>query len=132
MALEEKRFCSYLYPVVLEVQFKGLTGKLPVAGTGATTLMGSRELVFTADGSIKAGVRLELSVAWPVLLDDHVKLQLVIVGRATAVDGNRVTFAISKYHFRTRGPRGAGLSRQWIPGLPMAATSRPLALSAHA
>jgi hypothetical protein len=93
-----------LFPITLDLHYQVLSGGRPVeAGSGRTTRFGSRRIVFTAEPALQVAARLQVSVAWPVLLDDRVKLQLIIEGRVIGVDGDRVTLGVVKYHFRTRG-----------------------------
>jgi len=93
-----------LYPITLDLHYQVLSDGRPVeTGSGRTTRFGSRRVVFIAEPALQVAARLQVSVAWPVLLDDRVKLQLIIEGRVIGVDGDRVTLGVVKYHFRTRG-----------------------------
>ena len=135
MERRSQRLLPALFPVALDLQYKVLSGRNPSTGRGQTSLFGSRTLVFTSDQEVRYGVRIELSVFWPVLLDDRVKLQLMIQGRAIGVHGNRITVSIGKHHFRTRG--GALPSREPLHQVPRMAPlpavhAAPHLLEAHA
>ena len=104
MRRQDKLRYPHLYPITLDLHYQVLSGGRPVeTGSGRTTRFGSRRVVFIAEPALQVAARLQVSVAWPVLLDDRVKLQLIIEGRVTGVDGDRVTLGVVKYHFRTRG-----------------------------
>jgi hypothetical protein len=134
---QDKLRYAPLYPITLDLHYQVLSGGRPVqAGSGRTTRLGSRRVVFTAEPALEVAARLQISVAWPVLLDDRVKLQLIIEGRVIGVDGDRVTVGVVKYHFRTRGLSIAAHSLQTcihpIPVIPVTgATHTPVALRVH-
>jgi hypothetical protein len=124
------------YPIRLELQYKAVNPKSTLAGTGVTLEMSSTEIVFTADRPIEPGTKVELSIAWPVLLNDHVALRLVSEVKITGREGRTLTASIWKYHFRTRG---AGLRLQEpapvVVEMPDTRRSRPappLVMRAHA
>ena len=137
MRRQDKLRYPPLYPITLDLHYQVLSGGRPVqAGSGRTTRFGSRRIVFTAEPALPGAARLQVSVAWPVLLDDRVKLQLVIEGRVIDVDGDRVTLGVVKYHFRTRGLAMALNSlppcTHPVPVIPITgATHPPVALRAH-
>lgn len=95
---------DFMYPVKLDVRYKIQSRALGVlaTGSGQTSLIGSHRIIFTGDQPIPKGARVEVSVAWPALLENRVKLQLILQGRIAAADGARTTVAISRYEFRTR------------------------------
>lgn len=104
MRRQDKLRYPPLYPITLDLHYQVLSdGRQVETGSGRTTQFGSRRVVFTAEPALQVAARLQVSVAWPVLLDDRVKLQLIIEGRVIGVDGDRVTLGVVKYHFRTRG-----------------------------
>jgi hypothetical protein len=123
------------YPIRLELQYKAVTPKSTLAGTGVTLQMSSTEIVFTADRPIEPGTKVELSMAWPALLNNQVALRLVSEVKITGREGQTLTASIWKYHFRTRG---AGLRLQQptavvveMPGSRPSRPAPPLVMSAH-
>ena len=90
------------YPITLELRYK-TGGRAPRVGMGQTSGMSASEVVFTADQPIDVGAKLEISIAWPALLNDRVALQLVVVGDVVGRRDSLTTLRIRKYHFRTRG-----------------------------
>ena len=89
------------YPVTLDVRYK--TARPPRVGVGKTLQMSRTEVVFTTDTQIDPGTKLEISIAWPVVLNDRVLLQLVVTGEIVRREGSTLTATIRKHHFRTRG-----------------------------
>lgn len=134
MAHQENRFYRPAYPLKLDLQYRTVsTGtRLPVSGAGRTITFGSREVVFAGDQSIPANIGVQLSVAWPVLLDNRIRLQLVIEGRVMRVENGAVAVRISKYHFRTRGPAAVAAVRQAPLMAALPGMARPISLTAHA
>lgn len=136
MGRQENQFYPQRYPLHLDLQYKmrGL-GKMPaLVGCGRTTAFGSRELTFAGDQPVATGANLEISVAWPALLHGRVRLQLVIQGRVVQVGQGRVTVAIGKYHFRTRGLASSGAPQPARAESPSSAPPmvRAAAWGAHA
>jgi len=94
------------FPLVLPLKYKAVSPKgKAISGTGFTVLLSSTDIIFSADQPVRRGVRCELSIAWPVLLETHIRLQLVLRSVITRSEGQFVIARISKYEFRTRGPR---------------------------
>lgn len=93
---------AILYPVTMELRYK-IASRTPRVGMGQTSQMSTSEVVFTADQALDPGTKLEISIAWPALLNGRVALQLVVVGDVVGSRGSLTTVRIRKYHFRTRG-----------------------------
>jgi len=106
---------SALYPLALQLRYKAVSRDMTIFGTGRTSRMSSTELIFTADQSLEAGMKAEISIAWPVLLDSRVRLQLVIDGTITRSKTGLIAVQIGKYHYRTRGPWAQEETREPIP-----------------
>jgi hypothetical protein len=60
-------------------------------------------ILFASDQSLPVGDFVELWIAWPVPLNETVRLQLMINGRVMRVSGNQVALEIRRYEFRTAG-----------------------------
>jgi hypothetical protein len=90
------------YPIELQLRYKAGHGTLH--GFGQTRMMSSKDIIFAPGGGLNPGTKAEIAIAWPLLLDGHIRLQLVL---ETAITGNQDGVAearILAYHFRTRGP----------------------------
>ncbi len=91
------------YPVAMEMKYKTRTRTSRV-GLGKTRWMSNRDVTFTTDQAIPQGTLLEISIAWPALLNDRVALQLVVEAEIVRCQESEMTARILKHHFRTRGP----------------------------
>ena len=69
-------------------------------------------IVFGADQPLGSGVQCEISIAWPVLLEANIGLQLVLPSVITRSEGHVVMGRFYKYEFRTRGPRDYQLQKK--------------------
>jgi hypothetical protein len=95
--------CSY--PVELELTYK-VSGDSPVlAGAGQTLSMSRDELHFVADRALPKGTELDISVAWPVLLDNRLHLQLCLEATVTSNSDRFVSARFRRYQFRIRNTR---------------------------
>jgi hypothetical protein len=74
-----------------------------VSGVSRTKWIGSKEIAFSAGGDLQEQMRAVISIAWPYLLEDRVRLQLSIEGIVTRIEEGVAVASISTYHFRTRG-----------------------------
>jgi hypothetical protein len=98
-------FYRMQFPLVLPLKYKAISRKgKAISGTGSTVLLSSTDIVFSADQPPGSGVRCEISIAWPVLLETNIALQLVLQSVITRSEGQVVTARVSQYEFRTRGP----------------------------
>ena len=70
-------------------------------------MMSRRDIRFAAGDGLKPGMDAEIVVAWPRLLDDRIRLQLVLQVTITGSQDNVTEARIRAYDFRTAGPREA-------------------------
>ena len=91
------------FPLVLPLKYKAISPKaIAISGTGSTVLLSSTDIVFNADQPLRSGVRCEISIAWPVLLQGRIRLQLVLQTIINRSEGQFVIGRVSKYEFRTQ------------------------------
>ena len=102
------------YPVAMELKYK-TRARTPRVGLGKTRWMSNRDVTFTTDQPMEQGTSLEISIAWPALLNDQVALQLVVEAEITSCQETEMRARILKHHFRTRGPWQRGESVQRVP-----------------
>jgi hypothetical protein len=94
------------FPVEQEIRYKMLYGQqIAEVGAGRTKDMSSSGLWFTAASELPAGMPVELSMNWPVLLNDRCAMKLMIYGCIVRSDGKGAAVAIERYEFRTQGLR---------------------------
>ena len=102
MPQDPTRKTAVLYPVRTELRYQ-TDDRTPCIGAGKSVAISSREVVFQSDRPLKRGTRVQLSLAWPALLNHRVPLQLVVSGEVVWSQGSTLSVAIWKYQFRTRG-----------------------------
>ena len=91
------------FPLDLEVRYTGSGGQgLLVTGSGRTTDLSSSGLAFISDNPLPHGLRLDLSIDWPVLLDGAIQLQLTISGVVVRTSGSVTALRIQRHEFKTR------------------------------
>src|SRR5215468_9178394 len=92
------------YPIELELKYKLVRRKRILdTGTGHTIDLSSGGVLFEAERSLPAGLNVELSVTWPVLLHNVAPMRLLIVGRVVRNDRNKIAIRTVKHEFRTQG-----------------------------
>jgi len=74
-------------------------------GTGSSLDLSSGGISFSSTEPLRVGSYLELSVSWPVLLNQSCPLKLVASGRVVRSDYNCTAIRLDRYEFRTQGAR---------------------------
>jgi hypothetical protein len=91
------------YPIATDVIYhlvKG--GEILLEGRGRSMNISSSGILLSTETALPAGVSIELQIAWPAKLDQHVALTLHIHGRTMRSEGKYTAVAISRYKFRTK------------------------------
>jgi len=110
------------FPMQFELRYKLLEGDAIIAsGAGATCDMSSGGVAFTSDLPLPTGVFVELSIAWPVLLDNGCPMRLIVFGKVLRAGLRRSVCSVEKYEFRTQArtlqfaapPRRDGMLQRW-------------------
>jgi len=91
------------YPVKLTVRYRTIGRSNSVNGVGQTLNMSSGGLLVSAEHEMPAGLRLEVNVEWPLLLNGSVPLQLVANGKVVRGGGSEFAVSFVQYQFRTMG-----------------------------
>ena len=120
-------------------------------GAGETVWMSRHEVAFLTKGSARVGDKLQIYIAWPVLLNDAVPLQLILNAEIVQCSEPLCIAKLTRHEFRTRGIQSpsmvarallpvvvpeqypsrhmsyggsaAAVSRPWQEGLPPAAAA---------
>lgn len=71
------------------------------SGSGKTLDLSSGGLKIETDKPLPAGLNVELSVCWPVLLHNVAPLQLFVTGKIVRCDGNMAAIRTTQHEFRT-------------------------------
>ena len=91
------------YPVKLTVRYHTVGRQHSVNGVGHTLNMSSGGLLVSAEHDVSAGLRMEVNVEWPLLLDGAIPLQLVAHGKVVRCGGSMFAISFVQYQFRTMG-----------------------------
>ena len=91
------------FPFQRELRYKLLEQDTIVAsGNGETLDMSSSGVAFDAKQPLKEGSFVELSISWPVLLDESCPMRLIIFGRIVRSSQEKTVCTVDKYEFRTQ------------------------------
>ena len=93
------------YPIELELRYKVIARRVQLNGSGRTLNMSSGGVLFGGDQSLPAGAFVEVSIHWPVLLQNTCPLTLLIVGRVVRCEDHTVAVKTTRYEFVTRPVR---------------------------
>jgi hypothetical protein len=89
------------YPLLLNASYHTVKKKSTNGGVGRTLNMSSAGLLIAAEHNVIVGVRLEVTVEWPALLDGVVDLVLVARGEVVRARESNFALELSHYEFRT-------------------------------
>jgi hypothetical protein len=70
---------------------------------GESLNISSTDLLFTTKESFLPGQAVEVSIDWPILLDNRVRLSLVVEGVVVRTAEDHAAMRIERHYFRTRG-----------------------------
>jgi hypothetical protein len=91
------------FPINRELRYKVLEGDTIVGfGIGTTLDMGSGGMAFITEHELQTGSFIELSISWPVLLEDSCPMRLIVFGRVVRSAGRQTACTVDKYEFRTQ------------------------------
>jgi hypothetical protein len=103
---ERERRTKRRFQIDQEVKYKMLYGqRIAETGCGRTLNMSSGGVRFTTENMLTSGMPVELSLNWPVLLNDSCPMKLMIYGCVVRSNDKVATVAIERYEFRTSGAR---------------------------
>jgi hypothetical protein len=90
------------YQIQLELRWRLIRRrKVLFSGEGRTVDLSSGGLLFDAGRPLPAGLNVEISAAWPVLLRQETPMQLAVSGRIVRSQGNLVAIRMVQHEFRT-------------------------------
>jgi hypothetical protein len=123
-ALATDRRLKIRYPVRFAVCYRaaGSTGRL--SGVGYTVNMSSSGLLFSCPHELRTGMRIELTLEWPSLLDSVIPLQLATVGKIVRAQGSTYAMAFTTYQFRTMKRKQFPISHRQVEYAETSSTSR--------
>jgi len=86
------------------LHYKAISKHGPVYGFGQTWMISGRGIIFAPDDELELGMTAEIVIDWPRLLDDRIRLQLVLQVTTTGTQDGVAEARILAYDFRIRGP----------------------------
>jgi hypothetical protein len=94
------RRANHRYAVSLELTYRLLKGDR--SGIGRTLDISSRGLCCAGMGPLAPGTWIELSLNWPIRLDNGCPLKMLVVGPVLRSDAGSTAIAIDTHRFHTR------------------------------
>ena len=111
---ERERRTKRRFLIDQEVKYKMLYGqRIAETGVGRTVNISSNGVWFSTEQMLTSGMPIELSMSWPVLLNDICPMKLMIYGCVVRSNERGAAVAIERYEFRTQGNRA--FQNQGIP-----------------
>ena len=101
----ETRRSGSRYPIVAELHYRITRKHAEVeTGRGRTLNISSSGILIETDHALPPGLRVDLSIVWPVRLNNVTPLQLCVKARTIRTEGRRTALKIFRHEFRTRPP----------------------------
>lgn len=103
---QRERRTKRRFEIAQELRYKMLYGqRIAETGAGKTLNISSGGVWFTAENTLGVGMPIELSMSWPVLLNDSCPMKLMIYGCVVRSNEKGAAVVIERYEFRTQGSR---------------------------
>ena len=103
---DRERRTKRRFQIDQEVRYKMLYGqRIAETGVGRTLNISSGGVWFSTENMLTSGMPVELSMNWPVLLNDSCPMKLMIYGCVVRSNERGAAVAIERYEFRTQGSR---------------------------
>jgi len=103
---DRERRLKRRFQIEQEVRYKMLYGqRIAETGNGRTMNISSSGVWFSTENMLTSGMPVELSMNWPVLLNDSCPMKLMIYGCVVRSNEKGAAVAIERYEFRTQGSR---------------------------
>jgi PilZ domain len=116
---DNDRRAKHRFAIERELRFKVLDGVRPTqTGIGNTVDISSGGVAFETLTKLLPGTLLELSISWPVLLDETCLMRLVVLGRVVRTRRQIVACTVDKYEFRTQARVPQNTSHQPVAPAP--------------
>ena len=103
---DRERRIKRRFQIDQEVKYKMLYGqRIAETGVGRTINVSSGGVWFSTENMLTRGMPMELSMTWPVLLNESCPMKLMIYGCVVRSNERGTAVAIETYEFRTQGSR---------------------------
>jgi hypothetical protein len=115
------RRLSRRYPIAAGLKYKAVSSDgFTIEGFGRTLNLSAGGVLFEFDQSLPLGTRIELSIAWPALLNGSLALNLRVCGCVARSHENSCAIRIREHEFCLRGGLRVATPRVRVP-IPAAA-----------
>ena len=99
------------FPIELDMRYRALSRRSEgLTGIGRTINISSSGVLFTCQHELPVGTRLEVSMLWPMKLNEKCGLNLVGTGRVTRYSRGQLALQCQEWQFRTTTRGVAGQS----------------------
>jgi len=88
------------YPIECDLEYRVIRGRRVSMGTGQSINISSEGLLFYTREALTKGSGIELTLNWPVTLDDRIPLTLRLKGNIVRSEGDRAAAQINSHEFR--------------------------------
>ena len=103
---QRERRTKRRFEIAQDVRYKMLYGqRIAETGSGKTLNISSGGVWFSTENMLTVGMPIEVSMGWPVLLNDSCPMKLMIYGCVIRSNEKGAAVAIERYEFRTQGSR---------------------------
>jgi len=117
----DERRGKFRFPMERDLRYKLLKdGATLESGIGLTVDVGSSGIGFSVGRDLAPGNFIELSISWPVMLQDSCAMRLIVFGRVVRSDKGKSACTVDKYEFRTQArtlqpapARNDGMLKRW-------------------
>jgi hypothetical protein len=91
------------YALDLALSYRVLqSGQVKATGTGRTTNISSNGVAFATNDPFNLATYVELSISWPVLLNQNCLLKWVVEGHVVRSDGQSTAIRLRRHEFYTQ------------------------------
>jgi hypothetical protein len=118
MNAETGRSNSRRFPMSYGLRYVTAPPAAERTGAGETVWMSRHEVAFLAKGTACVGDKVQIYIAWPVLLHDAVPLQLIVNAEIVQCSGPLSVARLTKHEFRTRGIQSSSVGARHPLPLP--------------
>lgn len=113
---DRERRVKRRFVIEQEIRYKMLYGqRIAETGKGTTMNISSGGVWFTTESVLATGMPVELSMNWPVLLNDSCPMKLMIYGCVIRSNEKGAAVAIERYEFRTQGSKAFQQQQATVP-----------------
>jgi hypothetical protein len=115
---ETGRNTSRRFPMSYGLRYVTAPPAAECTGAGETVWMSRHEVAFLAKGPASVGDKVRIFIAWPVLLNGAVPLQLIVNAEIVQCAGPLSVAKLTKHEFRTRGVQSSSMGVRHHVALP--------------